>query len=427
MALQNINIALELWGILISLLALIGVGFNSKVDKLQSWLLLGICFISMMTMTAGLVMIIYRTGEGPETGTVLLLSSFFELICTYGFIFLLSLFLFASADKTGENIRWKKFVYFVYGVVMLSAVLMAMSETYMKISLTNEMSRGSLYWLTRIVGIMLIMIDFIYLIALGKKMKKQEQLMFVFYYSIIVLALIIQIYIAEINVFHFAVVLDIMIMFMAMIKANVENYTEQRKLLADMKMNLMLSQMRPHFLYNTLSSIAYFCDEDPKTAKKMTIMFADYLRKNMDDLEKSEDVAFEVELKHVETYLSIERARFGDMLNIEYDIKAKDFKLPTLTLQPIVENAVKHGVCAKEDGGTVNISTFETESEYVITVTDDGVGFDTNASFDGGRRHIGLRNVRERLSSVSRATMDVESRIGEGTKVTIKIPKEEKR
>ena len=126
----------------------------------------------------------------------------------------------------------------------------------------------------------------------------------------------------------------------------------------------MVSQIRPHFMYNALSSIAILCKLNPETAYDATITFSDYLRGNMDSLKQTAPVPFTQELEHLKKYLYIEKLRFADKLNIEYNIQVTDFVLPLLSVQPLVENAVKHGVGMKKKGGTVTISTRETDNAY---------------------------------------------------------------
>jgi len=193
---------------------------------------------------------------------------------------------------------------------------------------------------------------------------------------------------------------------------------------------VMLSQIQPHFLYNSLAVIKHLCITDPQTAQETVVEFSEYLRGNIDFLTKNELIQFEKELHHVEVYLKIEKKRFEDRLGIVYDIQAKDFVLPALTLQPIVENAVRHGVTKTEDGGTVTIRTEETEKEYKITVTDDGVGFDSPELYEDNRIRvdvenirIGIESVRNRLAAMCRGMLEIDSKTGVGTKVVITIPK----
>ena len=193
--------------------------------------------------------------------------------------------------------------------------------------------------------------------------------------------------------------------------------------LQESQISIMLSQIQPHFLYNTLNSIYQLCETNPMRARYMVNSFSEYLRNNLSSLEESGLISFETELSHVNTYLDIERVRFEDTLEIEYDIKCVDFFLPVLTVQPIVENAVKHGTSKKRGGGTVKISTEEDKDFYVIKVSDTGCGFDTSKPKNDGKRHVGIENVRRRLSNMCRGTLTIESTVGEGTLAVIRIPK----
>ena len=201
-------------------------------------------------------------------------------------------------------------------------------------------------------------------------------------------------------------------------------YQQMQNELYEARVAIMVSQIQPHFLYNSLSSIAMLCKLDPDTAQKATITFTKYLRGNMDSLKQTSPVPFARELDHLEKYLYIEKLRFGDKLNIIYDIQCRDFELPLLSVQPLVENAVKHGVGMKEEGGTVTIATRETEKTYEVIISDDGVGFDTESVKNDGRSHIGMENTRRRLKEMCSAEVRITSVIGEGTIAKVIIPKE---
>lgn len=193
--------------------------------------------------------------------------------------------------------------------------------------------------------------------------------------------------------------------------------------LQESRISIMLSQIQPHFLYNTLNSIYGLCVSNPLLAQSMVNSFSEYLRNNLSSLDEPGLIPFETELSHIKTYLDIEKIRFDDTLEIEYDIGVVNFSLPVLTVQPIVENAVKHGTSKKRGGGTVRISTREEQTCYVVTVSDTGRGFDTAQPLNDGKRHVGIENVRQRLFHMCGGTLTIESEVGVGTVVTIKIPK----
>ena len=192
--------------------------------------------------------------------------------------------------------------------------------------------------------------------------------------------------------------------------------------LKESRISIMLSQIQPHFIYNTLGTIERMCLKDPQKAFDLVRNFSLYLRGNFSELDSVTPIRFADEIKHVEYYVNIEKVRFPDM-SIEYDVEATEFVLPALSVQPLVENAIKHGLMRLETGGTVKIHSYETPTHFCVEVTDDGVGFDTDAPIDE-KKHVGLRNIRGRLKAMVNGALVMESKPGIGTKAIIMIPKE---
>ena len=200
---------------------------------------------------------------------------------------------------------------------------------------------------------------------------------------------------------------------------------EKERQLAEKRIAMALSQLKPHFLYNVLNSIYYLCDKNPSLAQNAVSYFSEYLRNNMASIEIKTLIPFDEELKHIESYLNLEKIRFKD-LNIKYDIKTTAFMCPPLSVQPLVENAVKHGIAKKKGGGTVVISTLELSDAYVIKVADSGIGFIPN-SYSDGKIHIGINNVKERIANMADGTLTINSELGIGSIAIITLPKKEKR
>ena len=201
--------------------------------------------------------------------------------------------------------------------------------------------------------------------------------------------------------------------------------TEKNKVLAELKesrISIMLSQIQPHFIYNTLGTIERMCLKDPQKAFELVRNFSLYLRGNFSELDSIRLIRFSEELKHVEYYVNIEKVRFPDM-TIQYEVEATEFVLPALSVQPLVENAIKHGLMRLESGGTVVIHSYETESHFCVEVRDDGAGFDPDLPLDE-KKHVGLRNIRGRLKAMVDGELLLESAPGVGTKAVIMIPKE---
>lgn len=183
---------------------------------------------------------------------------------------------------------------------------------------------------------------------------------------------------------------------------------------------LAMSQIRTHFIFNVLTAISGMCEYDPKKADETLIRFSRYLRSNIDIMEEDEPEEFERSMEHLEDYIALEQVRFGNKIRFAKKLEVTDFMIPPLILQPIVENAIKHGLLPKSSGGTIELATQTEGKNVVITIVDDGVGFDTESVAREGS--VGLNNVRFRLKQMANGRMDIESRPGEGTKVTVVIP-----
>lgn len=214
------------------------------------------------------------------------------------------------------------------------------------------------------------------------------------------------------------------------INAIINNYKisirtkEMETELKDKSIAVMISQIQPHFLYNSLNSIAELCVVDPKRAEKATIDFSRYLRGNMGALNEKKTIEFEDELNHLIHYIELEKLRYGDDLQFEYDIREKEFTLPALTVQPLVENAVNHGIRYHKMKGKVKISSYSDDKNYYVEIEDDGVGFDPENYMSDGRKHVGIANVKYRLEVLCGGHVEIKSEKGNGTVVTIRIPKE---
>ena len=173
-----------------------------------------------------------------------------------------------------------------------------------------------------------------------------------------------------------------------------------------------------------LNTIYHLYRKEPETAQEAISKFAEYLRCNMLSIEKNEPIPFTEEYQHIQVYLSLEQIRFRDKLNVIYDVEVTNFKLPPLTIEPLVENAVKHGVTKKRGGGSVSVSTRRTEEGVQITIADTGIGFDPNTYMEDGKPHIGIRNVRDRLRNMVGGSLSITSS-EDGTVAVVTIPEKE--
>ncbi len=325
---------------------------------------------------------------------------------------------------------------------IISGVWTFLASMYLWMQATGMADGPELIYFYIPLAIAMFVIITIFLIIDAKKYSEKRILSVLFASYIVTIAAVIEliyyyltkqymIYIFQVGLFYFTVS-QLVLLFHAA-KRNFERIHRADELENELTKNriaVMISQIQPHFLYNTLTSIQELCLTSPQKAHKAISWFAQFLRGNMDSLSTTELIPFEKELNHVKNYLKLELMRFGDFLNVEYEIGISDFYLPALCVQPIVENAVRYGLSPKEDGGTVRIETYEKSEMIIIKVTDDGVGFEQNTFGNvkgheqAERSHIGIENVTKRIQQQCDGDVKVTSKSGVGTEVVIQIPKE---
>ena len=198
----------------------------------------------------------------------------------------------------------------------------------------------------------------------------------------------------------------------------------EQDLMAAQRIRIMMTQIQPHFLFNALNTIRALYAKDPPLADKTLEDFSAYLRQNLESLSQTELVPVAKELEHTRLYAEIEALRFPNV-RVEYQIEDESFTIPALTIQPLVENAIRHGVRSRKDG-LVTVSTIRESSAHRITVRDNGVGFNPEKTEPTEGTHVGIQNVKERVEQMCDGTMIMQSEIGKGTSVTLLIPDKKK-
>ena len=219
----------------------------------------------------------------------------------------------------------------------------------------------------------------------------------------------------------FGLSLSMLSMFGIILCDQIEQYMRQQREIAHQRASIMVLQMRPHFIFNTMMSIYYLCAQDSQKAQQVTLDFTSYLRKNFSAIASENTIPFANELEHTRAYLAVEQVQFEDSLFVEYDTPHTRFRVPPLTLQPIVENAVKHGMDPDSAPLRICIRTRETDAGHEITVEDNGPGF-AQTNMDESEPHIALANIQQRLEIMCGGTLTVMPREGGGTVVKITLP-----
>ncbi len=313
----------------------------------------------------------------------------------------------------------------VLGGLHVTGILLSLwNGMFFTITAESLYQRGDWFWLSQLLPLMLYALDIMIFINYRKGLSRYDFRILSSYIALPLAGELVQMTYFGISLLPAAVSISLLLIYINIQAEQELRLERQEKELAKARIDIMLSQIQPHFLYNSLTTIRQLCDVNPAQAKETIRNFAQFLRGNMNSLKSQAPIPFEQELIHVENYLALEHQRFQGRLKVVYDIQSTDFSIPPLTLQPIVENAVRHGIMKREEGGTVTIRTQETDKAYFVIVEDDGVGILPTLETDDKQTHIGIQNVRERLYMLCDADIQIHSKPGVGTIAVITIPKE---
>ncbi len=398
----------------------IGIAFSAFMPALDRWnRRYFITFFSVLLIYAGIISIDMMIYDNPEMASLLRIIMILEYLCfSVLTVMPMPLLLHCCGEEQINSVllRAEIMMWCVFCIMLLATQL---CDMFYYVSSDNQYYRGPLFPLMISPLAVIMIINTAALIIKRKKISKRFFLALLIYILPTTILVILYMFAAVDLVVSFWVFLCALTMFALILTDNMKKYMHQQREIANQRANVMILQMRPHFIYNTMMGIYYLCDQDSQKAKQVTLDFTTYLRKNFDALASEDTVPFKDELEHTRAYLAVEQAQFEDSLFVSFDTPHTLFRLPPLTLQPIVENSVKHGMAASDDPMHITIVTRQTDTTSEIIVEDDGPGF---GSVDNNEPHIALKNIRERLKLMCNGTLEISPREGGGTSVKVTIP-----
>ncbi|MBQ9437890.1 MAG: histidine kinase [Lachnospiraceae bacterium] len=365
------------------------------------------------------------------------LSIFFEsLFSSVLMLFLTGFLFFSCGEKDLKNKAAYRISFVLWCAYFALLVFTQFTTAIYTVTPDNIYHRGPLYPVLLIPPVLMMLVNLIVLWRKRKKLSQKQRFAFLVYFAVPMVSMLIQMLFYGVFVIVLGTSIAALFMFTFLLMDQTENYYRQEAENEKLKVDILVAQIKPHFIYNCLTAIRSYLDE-PEKAEEVLNHFAGFLRGSIDVLEETGLIPAEREIATIENYLYLEKERFGKKLQVETQIEDRDFFLPAFAVQTLVENAVNHGVRGNKSGrGTVRIRSFQTEKEHVIEVEDDGTGYfagegntalsnpneNPNASTDN-RPHIGLSNLRKRLALMCDGTLEIESTFGKGTLARVRIPK----
>lgn len=424
--------ALELFAAIVTAMMLFGYLLERKKGAKNSRLFAWCLAVNTAMLLSDAPIWVLLANPSPERVIPIKILSFFSAAF---FCAIISLYAYCLTEHISEikkiSYNYAHVITAFCGVALLLYFINIFNGMYIYYDETGLDKTGPMFLLSQAISVILPAMTMILALKHHGVLGWRKTWTMVLFGAIPVLSIPLQFY-WTVTPVYFAVTVSLVLVYMlirveqAGRSANIEKELIKKELaLSESNNALVLSQIQPHFLYNVLTSIYRLCDVKPEAAKEAVSNFSKYLRGNLDSIKQTEMISFAEELKHLQAYLALEKIRYGDYLKVEYNIEVAGFFIPPLTVQPLAENAVNHGVSDLPDGGVVTICTAETPDCYEIRVCDNGIGFNPDSVQSDGRTHVGISNVRSRLEIMCGGTLDITSDIGKGTTAIIKIPKGE--
>ncbi len=341
-------------------------------------------------------------------------ESFFSSIC----LPLLTVYILYSAGGSPKKNLLPLISWLIWSIYFAILIITQFTKCIYYITDDNIYHRGKLYPLLLVPLVVLSLYNYAVLFFKRKYISKKHLIAFIIYLTLPSVCMLVQMFLYGLLLTVIGTSIASIFMFLFILSDQIEHYIMQKEENARQRASINVLEMRPHFINNTLTSIYYLCEQNPEKAQALILNFNTYLRKNFTAIVKENAIPFKEELEHTKAYLAVESVRFEDKLFVEYDTPHTHFRIPPLTLQPIVENSVKHGIDPELEPLHILIRTRETESGSIIEVCDNGPGF---TDTDKDEPHIALANIKERLKLMCNGELIIKSNENDGTSVIIRI------
>ncbi len=444
---QSIHIAVLLWGCIFSLLTAVCLVLSSEVEQKKKKILLCMQLSCALLMGSDAAAWAFR-GNLSAVGWWIVRISNFAVFFFSDVILLLyhayvcnCLFEQQQSEDPGSGGLRVRLVPVIGILAMVLVIVSQFIHLYYYIDVKNIYHRQPAHFFAMVLPMTGGLLDLTLLIQYRKNISREMLAALISYLVLPLAASFVQIFFYGISYTNIAIGISVILMFLETMIVQNRRMLEQEKIMAEQKQRItqqklelteqekqltqrrvaaMMSQMRSHFIFNVLATISGYCKIDPEKADQALIQFARYLRRNIRFLEEEGTVSFTTEVEQLDDYVALQQMRFPDRVRYEKDLKEKEFRIPPLTIQPLVENAIKHGIVEADRSGTVRLTVSRDKDGIRIEVTDNGAGFEQKELEK--KESVGIRNVRYRLEKMINATMKIDSQPGHGTRVVIQIP-----
>jgi sensor histidine kinase YesM len=431
----NVGIAsLELWGAIFCLIAAFTIDRGKKVEHRENIELGYMLLINTIILVFDMFAVTYNGEPGSLARIVLQVANFGLFFTLYILEIYFIAFLKAAIINNGGN--FSIVFSFIGAIIMTVSLVILIFDQYRHyiyfFDNENYYHRGQNYYLALIpvflCFILIVFICFYY----RKYFSTLQKISLLVYLSFPICSAIIMVATGEVSsIINIAITISLVIMYLfyeldknRRMLEQAEKLIEKEKINAQFKNTMLWTQIQPHFIYNNLNVIQFLCKKDPELAAEAVVHLSAFLRSYIDAYDMDMCIPISEEMDVINHYIYIQKLRYGDKLDVKLDVGDFDFSVPPLSIECLVENAIRHGVAQKVEGGKVSIRIMENVDEFMVEVEDNGVGFDAEElKIADGKNHVGLKNTNSRLQYMVNGHLEVQSQVGQGCRAIVHIPK----
>ena len=418
-AIDMVNFAAAATGLVIVLLGLI---FTIAVRYIETWtrrFFIVLFSVAAVYVASDLLSQVSLLFLGPDYSVLSRIAVFCESLFSSMLMPMMTLYLLRCSGERRKRAPLFASMITLWLVYAALLVFTQFTTEIYSISPGNIYQRGPWYFALLVPPAAMMGLNSVSLLFRRKKLSKKQRAAFAVYLLLPLCCMLIQMFSYGLLMIVIGTSVSVVILFAFILMEQVDLSIRQQQENAAQQASITVLQMRPHFIYNTLMSIYYLCRQDTEKAQQVILDFSSYLRQNFTAIAKEDTIPFTEELEHTRAYLAVEQARFQDRLLVEFETPFTAFRIPPLTLQPIVENAVKHGLDPELEPLFISVFSRRQDGYAEIIVEDSGPGYKPS---DDDAPHIALANISKRLKMMCNGELTISNADCGGTIVTIRIP-----
>lgn len=397
---EVVNVTAGAFALVLVIALIVGMSQRGPAIRKRRFLLIAMA-AQFVTLTGDLLVRLLAHRPGTAARVAIEAGTF--LRSTAAILACVAIMIFVYTDASEKPVAYARreplvlFLWVLNGTNLALVLTNPATQLYYRVTEANAVSPGPLAWLYELLMLTQTVLMVPVVVRLHARHGRWTTIRLLLCGLVIGMAAAIDVVWDGLRLTTPAVSIVLVILSVGVQMRLEEDLVQARAEAAESRVRLLSGQIHPHFVFNSLTAIKALVSENPELAESAIQDFSDYLRSHLDVMSAARMVPFPTEIDHVRHYVALEQADPVRPLEVSYELEVEDFLVPPLTVQPLVENAIRHGIRTREEGGHVSIASRRSSGGIEVVVSDDGRGFSSATQRQNQRSRVGIDNVRERI------------------------------